>query len=85
MLGANFRRFVYFHACPVLHTLCGSSEKNSHHGRRNGGVTVVVRNILMRFVKQIEDGYDNVIILEVSKKRLSTDANVLTSVLVNTY
>ena len=36
----------------------------------------------MRFVKQIEVDYDNVIILEVSKELLGTDANVF---VVNTY
>ena len=54
----------------------------SHHGRRSGGVTVLVRNVLMRFVKQIEVDYDNVIILEVSKELLGTDANVF---VVSTY
>ena len=36
----------------------------------------------MRFVKQIEVDYDNIIILEVSRELLRTDANVL---VVNTY
>ena len=50
--------------------------------RRIGGVIVLVRNVLMRFVKQIEVDYDNVIILEVSEELHRTDANVL---VVNTY
>ena len=36
----------------------------------------------MHFVKQIEVDYDNVIILEVSKELLGTDANVF---VINTY
>ena len=36
----------------------------------------------MRFVKQIEVDYDDVIILEVSEELLGTDANVF---VVNTY
>ena len=52
------------------------ANKFSHHRRRSGGVIILVRNVLMRFVKQIEVDYDNVIILEVSKEFFGTDANV---------
>ena len=67
---------------PSFTSFVTPAKKLSHHGRRSGGVIVLVRNELMRIVKQIEVDYDNVIILEVSKELLGTDANVF---VVNTY
>ena len=67
---------------PSFTSFVSPAKKLSHHGRRSGGVIVLVRNVLMRYVKQIEVDYDNVIILEVSKELLGTDANVF---VVNTY
>ena len=67
---------------PSFTSFVTPAKKLSHHGRRSGGVIVLVRNVLMRFVKQIEVAYDNVIILEGSKELLGTDANVF---VVNTY
>ena len=67
---------------PSFTSFVSPAKKLSHHGRRSGGVIVLVRNVLMRFIKQIEVDYDNVIILEVSKELLSTDANVF---VVSTY
>ena len=63
---------------PSFTSFLSPAKKLSHHGRRSGGVIVLVRNVL---VKQIEVDYDNVIILEVSKE-LDTDANAF---VVNTY
>ena len=44
-LGGNFHRFVYLHALPVFYKLRDTSEKTSHHGKRSGGVIVLVRNV----------------------------------------
>ena len=66
---------------PSFTSFVTSAKTLSHHGR-SGGVIVLVRNVLMRFVKQVEVDYDNVIILEVSKELLGTDANVF---VVSTY
>ena len=67
---------------PSFTSFVSPAKTNSHHGRRSGEVIVLVRNVLMRFIKQIEVDYDNVIILEVSKELLGTDANVF---VVSTY
>ena len=67
---------------PSFTSFMTPAKKLSHHRRRSGGVIILVRNVLMRFVKQIKVDYDNVIILEVSKELLGTDANVF---VVNTY
>ena len=41
-----------------------------------------MKNALLRFVKQMEVHFDNVIVLELSKELLGSDANVF---LVNSY
>ena len=59
-----------------------TKKKNSHPERKSRGVIVLVKNALLRFVKQMEVNYDNVIVLELSKELLGSDANVF---LVNSY
>ena len=52
-----------------------------HQGRKSGRVIVLVKNAFLRFVKRMEVNYDNVIVLELSKELLRSDADVF---LVNT-
>lgn len=67
---------------PSYTSFVAPAKKLSHHGRKSGGVIVLVRNVFLRFVKQVEVKYDNVIVLEVAKELLGSDSNVF---LVNAY
>ena len=42
------------------------AKKLSQQRRKSGGVIVLVKNALLRFLKRMEVNYDNVIVLELS-------------------
>ena len=67
---------------PSYTSFVAPAKKRSHQERKSGGAIVLVKNALLRFSKQIEVKYDNVIVLEPSKESLGCDANLF---LVNTY
>ena len=61
----NYVKFV----CPAL-TI-------SYHGRRSGGVIVLVKKNVSMFVEEIRLDVKNIIILKLSKERLGSEQEVM--------
>ena len=66
-LTNHFPNFEVFQASAVKLT----------HGRRSGGVVVLVKKRLMSFVYRIETTYDRIICLKLSSTLLATHSDVL--------
>ena len=66
--GTHFQDYHVFHR---------SAIKLSTHGRRSGGVLVLVSKRLMPFVTQIDCKYDNMICIQISKDCVGLDKDLL--------
>ena len=67
-LSGVFHDFIKF-VCPAV--------KLSYHGRRSGGLLVVVKKQLAKFAERISVDCDNVIVLKLSGALLGTEENCL--------
>ena len=62
---------------PNVVTFQASVVKLAHHGRRSGGVVVLLKKRLMNFVHEIETTYGHIICLKLSNTLLATYSGVL--------
>ena len=71
------KSFYLTNPFPDFEVFQASAVKLTHHGRRSGGVVVLVKKPLMSFVYRVETTYDHIICLKLSSTLLATHSDVL--------
>ena len=69
--------FDYSSIFPDFTKFISYAKKISHQGRYSGGVLVLVKNNLSKYVKEIKTDCDNVVILQIDKSLFNLNEDVL--------